>query len=795
MLQEILLCLAGHPSPLLRHPQAAEASANSDEDFALISPPERALLSAIDHLSDLHVKTKRHADWISASHRSSTCKAVASAITSQLLQRFMKKIVEVERSILSKDAGYVGGYDIVPLSVVVGEFTPWTRRLEWLWKVVCFMHPASEPDSESSPSCSTGSSVMKFLRQESHTGYADLEGMALELVKTAEEVWLRQLSTWVLYGKLPSSGAEDFFIQPKLLNQEAIGLNLPEFSIYSNLVPDFVSPATASSILFIGQSLNQVRARDQALSTKSFSANPAVNLLPHHLDYLKTIDLPISSLSFTNVIASIRLSMSQNALSQLLPLPRVVDTLHILQNFLLLGRGEFAVSLISNADKRVNDRHDRHESLLPARKAGRLDNLMMSEGDLATVLSQTWSELIAAQEKEDLFDDTLERGQEMLRFVLKSPATVAKGAPTDFSGLLFPIPTLLTLSIQPRSPLAMFLTEDDVSSYSELSAYLIGIRRAEMHLESLWKRSSLRRCHPCPIGPPLSSTVAGERKLSERRKRENERTKQMRRYWAVASKAHFVISELGGYFQGEIVVGCWQHLLSWLANLSGDDGIPSGKPSRPDNSSLAGFEPSRSGARGCTEQFKNNPSSATSSTFRRSVSNQQTKQSDPATLAVAHQRYLSALRSSLLLNMTSFTKVLLDIFRLVDHLVALFARLQTAEQNLDLEIDEGVFDVLGNHRNDEHQVLQEMERSRQTIEERLDELVRELRESVDGSEVESSWAPIGQSMSETDLGASSFNPWRPRNIDSLLMKLEFIGTKAHNEGTDESAEDERYYSQ
>jgi Gamma tubulin complex component N-terminal len=400
MLQEILLCLAGHPSPLLRPPQTLatpptephqDQQQQQHHHLPLLSPPERALLATVSHLSSLHIKIKTHAASISASHGSTICRAVASAITSQYLQRFRAEIVEVERSILAKDAGYVGGYGIVPLSAVMGEFAPWVRRLEWLWEVVRFMRPGLEVEVEveGAGACHDGcteSAVMKFLREESNTGYSHLEEMALGLVRTAEMVWLRQLSMWVLCGKLPGSGSEDFFIQPQMIDQASTNLTLPEFTVQMELVPGFVTPSAASSILFIGQSLHQIRVRDQTLSA-SFAADPVIKLLPPHLAYLKGIELPISTSSFTNVIASIRLSISQNALSQLLPLLKVLEVLHVMQDFLLLGRGEFAIALISNADKRIRNWRHREDTLLPVRKAGQLGDLKISKGHLATVLN------------------------------------------------------------------------------------------------------------------------------------------------------------------------------------------------------------------------------------------------------------------------------------------------------------------------------------------------------------------------------------------------------------------------
>lgn len=793
MLQDILLCLAGYSSPLLRQSQEATISGKPDEHFH-VSPPERALLSTVAHLSDLHINVKRHAASICISHRSTICKAVASAITNHHLQHFLKKIVEVERAILSKDASYVGGYGIVPLSAVVGEFAPWTRRLEWLWQVVRFILRPAESGNPSPTDHCTGPSVMNFLRKESQTGYTELEEMALELVKTAEMAWLRQLSAWVLYGKLPASSSEDFFIKPQPVNQTATGLTLPEFLVQTNLVPDFVLPETASSILFIGQSLNQVRACDQSLSIKGLSPDPALKLLPAHLMYLKAVEIPISSLTFANLIASIRLSTSQNALSQLLPVPQVLEVLHVLKDFLLLGRGEFATSFISNADKRVNSWHHGKDAALPVRKAGRLDRMRVKEGDLAAVLSETWSELVALRVEGNCLDDTLERGREILCINCRRPDAIEDDT-TNFSSLLFSSPTSLTLSVQSTSPLALFLNQADILSYSEMNSYLLGIRRAEMHLASLWKHSSLRRCHPSPMRLSSSGSRDGELRLAQRRKREDERHQKMRRHWAIASKSQFVLSELGGYFQSEIVDGHWRHFLSWLNDTCRDDEAFSAETTGPGASTWGAAKVSGTGTGTSPQRLETSQLSATNCAFRHSLLSQQPTQSDPTTLAKAHQRYLSALHSSLLMNETGFTKVLLDVMILVDHFVALFGRLQVAHQNLDLEMDEGVVDVLADHRSDEQDILDEMERSRHRFEEQLGDLVKELRDSIDRSNAEGAWVSVGKHRFQSSPLTSVYTPWRPRNIDGLLMKLELVGVKGSNEGAEDDDENEIYYSE
>lgn len=214
MLHEILLSLSGQPSPLLR----TAASAVPDDDAAaagldrLVSPPERALLARVARLSHLHAKLLAGTAQTAAEHPSTICRAVAAAIEATHLAAFQRKVLEVEAAILRQDAALVGAYDIVPLTAVVGEFDGWTRRMEWLWDLAQFMEQTERASSGERSVC-TGAALIDRLRGSLQTGYADIEETARSLVRVAEIAWLKQVSAWVLYGRLPSFGADDFCIR------------------------------------------------------------------------------------------------------------------------------------------------------------------------------------------------------------------------------------------------------------------------------------------------------------------------------------------------------------------------------------------------------------------------------------------------------------------------------------------------------------------------------------------------------------------------------------------------------
>lgn len=118
-------------------------------------------------------------------------------------------MLEVENGLLRKDAGSVGAYNIVPLTFIAGAFSEWTRRMEWFLEIMEFMMRGSGVDGKR---CS-GAMITDRLCAAMQTGYVDIEEAALSLVNVAETAWLKQVSAWVLYGRLPSFGREDFFVQ------------------------------------------------------------------------------------------------------------------------------------------------------------------------------------------------------------------------------------------------------------------------------------------------------------------------------------------------------------------------------------------------------------------------------------------------------------------------------------------------------------------------------------------------------------------------------------------------------
>ena len=556
MLHELLLALySGAPSSLL-YPQSCDADAGHGFLQSLLSPAEQALLQSLaSNLGDGNKNIRDNASTIASSHSSIVCRAVSTAIISTYLANFQRKILEVEQDLLKEDASVVGAHNIVPLSAIVGAFDGWGRKLEWLWKLVQYIQApavgAAQQSSLDRESC-TATALIGHLRESTHTGYPDIEIISLDLLRVAETAWLKQASTWVLYGRLPAHGASDFFITRQAASKGQTGSHWI-YGLQDSLAPCFVTPYTASSILFIGKSLNHVRERQSSFTPGSSRVTaPDIDLLPDHLAHLSSLEFPLSTSSFSAAIGAIRLSLSQNVLQKMLPFTKVLELLQILKDFFLLERGEFTIALLTAADERLvyRNKNERPKQNL----ANDLASMTIKEGEVSAVLARTWAALTTHQSlnDEDL-DEDIDRARELIRLSIKTlDANHASKIPlASFDDLLLPAPTMLTLRVP--SPLDLFLSASDVDTYSHIHSYLLSIRRAHLRLSKLFLLSVLRRDHPSPKAPSSLDHHHAFEVVAQTRKRAVYRARILRPIWATIASAAFFLAELGEFLQGEVV--------------------------------------------------------------------------------------------------------------------------------------------------------------------------------------------------------------------------------------------------
>ncbi|KAL2165093.1 hypothetical protein VTH06DRAFT_389 [Thermothelomyces fergusii] len=802
MLQEILLSLAGHPSPLLR--SVAASPPNPDDPLSsdsLISPPERALLATLARLSDLHVRLVTATAQVAATHPSVICRAVASAVDGDHLAAFRRKVLEVERTLLRRDAALVGAYDIVPLTAVVAEFAGWERRLEWLARVVGVVREDG---------C-TGARAIDFLRGELQTGFRDIEEAARSLVAVAEATWVKQVAAWVLYGRLPGFGERDFFVVRRVAEGEGERGREEggdEFACEPARLPGFVTPATVASMLFIGKSLNQIR-------TKSVGDHRlrGTDHLSAQLTRLSALRHPIDSATFARTIADIRHFLSRTTLQRLLPLSRVLETLQLLWDFFLLRRGEFAMALTQQADEKIRSRWKRAENLAYEKRDG-LSTVTLKEGEVAAVLAKTWAAMGSMQGEHAEEDEGLELARDLLRLsIAKSrpttpaPPVSAEGgrlpiAPTPFRNLLFSVPVVLSMQIP--SPLDLFLTYSDVQTYTAINSYLLSLRRAHIRLTDLWKITSLRRHHPAPPGPCYGNARGGRERVHFLRQRYATRSSILRNSWATASAAIFFLGEVESYLQTEVVAGLSDGFHRWLTTGEDDprhdgDGNGGGRKQTP-APPASPRDDTEMPDREVEQDISPEGPDPTSQTTRRPPLHH-----DPQTLATAHRLYLRALAQHLLLTQQSFTDPLYELLVQIDHLVALVHRLHAVWTAADLEADSGLVHASVDLEREERDVQGEMRGVEERVKKGIEALIAELRRlegrggggggGGGGSGDFAGGAEEGEEEEKEggagDLASRERGEYVPRRVggvDRLLMKLDF-GRWFGRGGEDETVDD------
>lgn len=757
MLHDILLALSGHPSPLL-----STSIGTPDNTFlsTLLSPAEVVLLRSLaEDLGDTHKSTRESAKNISNGHPSTVCRAVSNTIISVHLAAFQRKILEVEKDILKRDPEIVRSRNIVPLSGLVAAFDGWRRKLEWLWRLVQFIQPSplpivSRPREVCQEPCNA-SLLLDYLREATHTGYPDVEQISIHLVEIAETAWLKSISAWILYGKFPTLGASDIFIT----EQESVdikGETTKDYGINFNLLPQFVTESSATSILFIGKALNHIREKSTAgIDEFRRETSLELELLPTHLACLSSLAYPINTSNFSAVIDTIRLSLSRNALQKLLPLSKVLEILRVFKDFFLLERGEFAIALISAADQRLESKETRPTGNLKKLGLEHLDSLVIKDREVSAILAKTWAILSCLYDRDDEDSDgDFDLAREVLQLSLKPgkselPRTNAphadrnpfKLSPTKFNDFL--LPTQTSLSLRVLSPLDLFLSPLIIKAYSQIHAYLLAIRRGHLRLSQLFLLSNLRRDHPSPI---TRYQTDKSKTLGLMREHASRRSKAMRSIWASVGSATFLLTEIGEYFQGHVIKASWKEFHAWLDNsrLAG----PISSPGKVPRSAESGEGPWKPSETIITPH-------------------------DPESLSQAHHQYLSTLVKSLFLHHAPFTHSLRVFLLAISHLAALLQRLSVVQGMVDLETDTAPVNSKASPRSEEEDLMDRLRDGSASLNNGAEALVEVLREIDRGRTGSAAWTDPRRT--EMGLGDErGFSPWSggSGSVKKLLLRLD-----------------------
>lgn len=763
MLHEVLLALAGHQSPLF--------DSACTENFPYVTSSESELLNSLGRLASLHRALKSHTSRIADVHTSFICRAVGRDIAYSHLLRFRQAVLDVERRILSDDASNVGAYNIVPLASIVGELGSWRRVLEWCWDLALFILPVdgeatSELGTPRKDGLRNGAALINKLRQDINTGYPDVESAARQLLSTSEMTWMRQLSAWLLEGKVSKYALCDSFVQPTG-KHSTIG---NDYHVQLNLLPNFLNVDVANSILYIGKTLNYLDGAVMGEGLGGLSlvrrSTTSISSRLENVRRLTYLTSPLSSNALATAVSEMRASLTRQITYGILPVQSILDTLSSLQDFFLSRRVDFTDALITEADGHLRQRHT--QARLPGSHSGStsLAGAMMKENEVSTVLSRTWNALAPGLNNDENLDDQMEWARENLRLSLAKPSAAGdrtmqlrsedqtlqhelRSSEGIFDEFLLSAPTQLHLVLKP--PMSLFLHQQELQSYAAMHSYLLSIRRANLHLSALWRRNLLRKSSPVLAGSSKSSKYRLE---SSKRSRERgtKREKSLRPIWAALSRTIFFLNELGQYLSFEVADQSWVSFQRWVHTNPNETNLKNQRQASRTFSNVANALP--------TEELLH-------STVNTNPSNPLAQ--DPEILSTAHRQYLSSLLSSLLLTNPTYTTVIRDLLHRIDHLASLVIRIENIFSNVDLQ-DEGVMEEDGpsarNYVQEEGEVHQEMKNAADRVKSGMAGVIEVLR-GIDAEKYESQ---EGARKAKIRV-KTGFEPWNGGHVDRLLLRL------------------------
>lgn len=461
MLHELLLILSAHESSIFKaypSPPSAPETLILDPTFTDIHPSERVALNDLAHLSFLHRSLRETVSNNIQSHKSIVLRAILSRIQGKT-QEFQGVIEGIEKLILTRDDSVVGAFDIVPLarlSTLLGE---WQRILEWLHKFVLSIKIES-----------TGAEFLTRLQKDQHTGYPDIAEIVVQLIKAGEEAWIRQVSSWVLYGRIPQLGFSDFFIHPSK-NPNISALHENAFIIEWDLWPEYLPRETASSILFIGRALARIQMQSPSSQTSQ-------QILKSHVQYLNTVTFPLVQTTLSKAITSIRLSLSSSILSTLLPLETIIHLVHKFRQDFLLGHGSLMITLLSVTEDYLQRRQS-------------MDGGTIKEAEVNNLLSKS-SSIVSRLENLDDESPEYQAYQSSLKLsLLKTPETAklpqtAKSKVEQVTFDSFLVGERIQLKYEITWPLDLFLSTEDITVYNRCFMFLLAVKRCQKRLTSVW---------------------------------------------------------------------------------------------------------------------------------------------------------------------------------------------------------------------------------------------------------------------------------------------------------------------
>ncbi|KAI8330102.1 gamma-tubulin complex component protein [Chlamydoabsidia padenii] len=294
MFHEILFVLFGYPGDVFKTPEDNNATFAIVDNFPLLHPTERQVLNRLGQLGWMY----HQLDLFITNTLQPKATTINVEIYQQALATGLAHILSDYRSLLlSLEKRWVTKQDhvmdlpggMVPLCFVTSALGRWELIIPSL------LHLVNKINNQST--------VLSQVMDQLNTGIPELQGAMVYLVEQLSNVFYRQVTAWMIYGRLPSQPCFDFFITPKQQQQRQEQQQQQQstdhtewqrhFTLHWDRVPtQILANNVAASVFYVGKVVATLQTK-KTLSADRFGMGerlvmPAA-MKKHHLDLLKSL--------------------------------------------------------------------------------------------------------------------------------------------------------------------------------------------------------------------------------------------------------------------------------------------------------------------------------------------------------------------------------------------------------------------------------------------------------------------------------------------------------------------------
>lgn len=492
--------------------------------FDYLHPAERSQFDRLGQLAFRYATISEFCStYLRTSHRQrlstksegiqSAAMDVLCASIQDILHGYEGVIIDTERKVITKDDHLVGSRSMVPISRLVAIFSPWEAPLSELDTLVKVLQGKIENSTLFSAKW-----LMEYLRTRMTTGVDTVAECMKRLYRAVEMLFLRRVTSWVVYGVLPNTESDGFFIsEVKSSNKRA------EFSLDDEMIPSSISRHVASSTLYIG--------RAHATVKQAIEKTVPEEMTSEHIKLMTTLSSrrrtsPCHHVEIEKVVSRIRQDVASWLWTTILTRDRLRNCLGTFRDYFLMGKADYGISLLREVDKL---RENKSMSRTPlAYKEPELNAIIIKAG-------------IGTMAQDDLTLDDF-------RFTL--------GKDTDrIHMILIGIPLRFTYALS--WPMDLFLSPEDVLAYSDLFAHLAIIKRAQLRVNDSWAA--------------LSSMKRIRLRDAQRSGQSSDATDLERHLWSTTQMLSFFLECVWTYFEADVIETAFERLLEKTRLSSGEN--------------------------------------------------------------------------------------------------------------------------------------------------------------------------------------------------------------------------------